>query len=447
MRTLHSVTLITSLLFLISCNKKNKILNALKTTAASDTVQISPEEINVANLAGYFAQNLQQRFTISPKNVTVVKGKKGLKVTVDPADLESLNGGKVDDKIVVTLIELTNVNDLFRSNVATTSDGRLLVSGGSYFVGMESGGQPLRLKPGRTITMDFPHITKGEMELFYGQKDQNGSMNWEVAGQKLELQREEISFTDSNRYAMKPFQEYAESLVETDRGKVFKSMDEEVYYYGKKSTLQQVVDTINRCEQKVFIERISFWPKDLPTDRVLDTNHLISLYGQRFLFILRTYQSIKHETAARERKQRYLDSLKASVKPTLGDQIQKYYAPAELNSLGCINCDRFYNGGETNVETELPITLLNSRIQYFVICKNFRGMLNGFDDFNENSSFVMNNLLVGEPVKIVAFAKNKGILYQAEHNFVVQRNQKPTIEFNVVTPERLSEIFGNNIKL
>ena len=94
---------------------------------------------------------------------------------------------------------MTTSNDLFKSNAATVSNGRLLASGGSYFIGMENNGQKIRLKKGHSLPVDFPVFAKEEMELFYGERDSAGSMNWVKAGNKLEQQFEEMEFNTRSR--------------------------------------------------------------------------------------------------------------------------------------------------------------------------------------------------------------------------------------------------------
>jgi hypothetical protein len=74
---------------------------------------------------------------------------------------------------------------MIRNNVQTASDGKLLVSGGAYFIACSANGHPLRLKPGKTLSVSFPRKSKEEMKLFYGNRDSAGNMNWKPANVSL----------------------------------------------------------------------------------------------------------------------------------------------------------------------------------------------------------------------------------------------------------------------
>src|SRR5262249_9245855 len=127
-----------------------------------------------------------------------VKSRGGLTITVDPGSLEREDGTPLQGDIDISVIELTNVNDLFKSNAATISNGKLLVSGGSYFIGMKNGNSKIKIKKGKSIETEFPFLKKDDMELFYGERDTKGNMNWKEAGTKLQPGFETISFDQYN---------------------------------------------------------------------------------------------------------------------------------------------------------------------------------------------------------------------------------------------------------
>lgn len=127
-----------------------------------------------------------QTFKISADNPTQVKGKQGTIISINPTDLVTENGQPVGKNIDVELKELINQEQLLRTNAQTTSNGQLLVSGGAYFINMTSDGQQLKLKDGKSLSVEFPKITSNEMSLFYGQRDTLGQLNWQQAEQKFE---------------------------------------------------------------------------------------------------------------------------------------------------------------------------------------------------------------------------------------------------------------------
>ncbi|HRO74988.1 MAG TPA: hypothetical protein PLP27_02435 [Crocinitomicaceae bacterium] len=133
-----------------------------------------------------------QFFKVSANKPAKVKGKQGTIISVNPANLETENGKPLGKNIDVELKELTNQQQLLRANAQTVSNGQLLVSGGAYFINMTSDGNQLKLKSGKTLSVEFPKITSEEMYLFYGKRDSLGQMNWGKVDQKFENKPEQV---------------------------------------------------------------------------------------------------------------------------------------------------------------------------------------------------------------------------------------------------------------
>ncbi|MBL7808585.1 MAG: hypothetical protein JNN28_12245 [Saprospiraceae bacterium] len=140
-----------------------------------------------------------------------VTGKNGTVLYINPDDLAAENGQPIGKNIEVELKELSNQRQLLSANAPTVSNGQLLVSGGAYFINLTSEGQQLKLKEGKTLSVEFPKLASEEMYLFYGQRDTLGQLNWIQSGQKFETlppprvasieQRAEMPFSliDSSR--------------------------------------------------------------------------------------------------------------------------------------------------------------------------------------------------------------------------------------------------------
>ena len=126
-----------------------------------------------------------QSFTVSSSKPAQVKGKKGTTVFINPSDLETVDGKSVGNNIQIELKELTNQQQLLRTNAQTVSNGQLLVSGGAYYINMTSDGQQLKLKDGKSLNVAFPKLSDTEMALFYGQRDSLGKINWQKANETL----------------------------------------------------------------------------------------------------------------------------------------------------------------------------------------------------------------------------------------------------------------------
>ena len=445
------LSLVSALLIVVSCNNKKTINPAQATgnslsSTANDTLTVFPADaIDITCYTNGFTEAVTQKFTVTAGRSTIVTAKKGLKITVDPAKLVKEDGSAVNGKIDLEIVELTNSYDLFRSNAATVCNDMLLSSGGSYFIGMECNGQKLRLKEGKALQVSFPVLSEEEMQLFYGERDEDNNMNWKRTAVLLLPQNEDINFTDANRYETN---EIPEPLSELGEARIYRTLSEPVYYYNTRMTLKELVDTINSKGPKVCLQTISFWPKNLPTDRVLDTNYLTTIYGPRLQYILRNCKALQQDEIALEQKKALRDSMMKNWKPSsLSGQLQKYYAASDIKNLGWINCDRFYQyQQQTEVELELPIAFNNSNINYFIIFKSFNGLMNGKLIPDEDSKIILKKMPVGEKITLLAFTKSQGVIYQSKEDFKIEKNKKISPQFKTITEEDLKKMFAGNVR-
>lgn len=434
------------LLLLISCNNQQKTGRLVLPEIAAITAEemLPREEIRLHEYNNAFIQLATQHFTVPPERVTVITAARGFMVTLDPSILEKENGKPVDGPVHVGIIELNNSEELFKSNAATVSNGRLLASGGSYFIGMDCNGQKLRIRKGQRMQVCFPVLKNEEMELFYGARDSLSNMNWQRAGSYLREPEESIFFADNN-----PLQQSALFGFSEITGHVFRSMNDAVYYYDKKITLAALLDTVNKTSAKLCVDTISFWPRSLPVNRVLDTNYLVQLYGPRFQFLLKSCLCKEEEKEELEKWRKLAaDTVENTGTLTLAEQIQKRYAPSGISRLGWINVDRYYRGEPpTDITADLPITFNNSRIEYFVVFKKFNGLLKGSVLVNEQSRVSIRNLPANEEVTLVAFTKSKGQLYHSSTELRTGEELPVPIRFKAISVGEMNKIFGRNARI
>jgi hypothetical protein len=457
-RVAFSCALATLILF--SCNnKKNRInsLNSAESTKQFDTVTIFPDEpLDISTYNTRFIDGATQRFTAHENKISVITAKGKLKVIINPSVLEKEDGSAVDGKINVSIIELTNSDDLFKSNAATISDERLLASGGSYFIGMESDGKKLRIKKGNIMEVNFPLLNDDEMELFYGERDSTGIMNWKQAGKQLQQEFETISFNTGSDYIPRP------TMPEISGMKInyylFNSLDSKVFFSNRLMTIRELVAELKSKGIERVIDTVyySWYGRGHQVIYSLDSTSRGILHGRQFRLIspkvlqlekdsLKELICTQKELFARQTAE-YEKKMGEWKQNDFKEQLKKYYAPATITSLGWINCDRFYKKDQIDVDLDIPITLNNSRIEYFVIFRSFSGLVNYKVDFNEQTKVILKNMPVGEPVTLIAFAKNKGIIYEGKKDFIIEKNKKVPVEFRVISQEELSKTFRNNVK-
>jgi hypothetical protein len=181
-----TLTIFISVCFLIcSCNNpKTTKDNADQNNSTNDKADIT--KLNDA-LKKY--EEPSQLIKVSANKSSIVTGRKGTKISINPNDLVTVSGKPLGQSIEVELKELTNQGQLLSSNAQTISDGKLLISGGAYFIGMTSNGEQLKLKEGKNLSVQFPKLSDKEMALFYGQRNDLGQMNWQKATETFKTTR------------------------------------------------------------------------------------------------------------------------------------------------------------------------------------------------------------------------------------------------------------------
>jgi len=223
--------------FFVVCHSKTDILTMTKTLtffisvcflicSCNDpkTIKENAEQINSSNSKADIAklndalkryEEPSQIIKISADKPSVATGRKGTKISINPKDLVTESGKPLGQTIEVELKELTNQSQLLRTNAQTVSDGKLLVSGGAYFIGMTSNGEQLKLKEGKTLSVQFPKLTDKEMSLFYGQRNELGQVNWQKATETLKFTKSQIQAESSFDYAVEDDKPKRKSDIES----------------------------------------------------------------------------------------------------------------------------------------------------------------------------------------------------------------------------------------
>ncbi len=453
-----SLLLLSGALFACNNNKEHSRTDASNYVVAKSTPNYSQSSsYEMPNLLTYqddFLQGSIQRFKAPARGITVLTGRKGLKVKVDPAALEKADGSAVDGPVIVDMAELTDHNDFFKSNAATICDGQLLASGGSYFIAMHCGEKELRIRDGRTIEVELPQFKKEDMQLFYGSRDENGDMSWESAGQQLRTAiktsaPDEDLFTQASYMGADFLPDFA--LDENKQAKIYKTLKEEIYYYNRKMSIKEIVDTINRYRVKLVVDTVYMWPKsikDLPPGTYVDSNYLYAVYGPTKQFVLKTCHAMEAEKNRNEKIRRSRDSALSNWQPQyLAGQLQKYYSPTKIARLGWLNCDRFYKYEKSDQPLELPVTLNNSKISYFIMYPTVNGMMNGRISVDDPDSAKLTYLPVNIKATLVAFTRINGAFYHCKkENFMVGK-EKLKLDFTVVSADEMRKMFGKNVKI
>ena len=288
------------------------------------------------------------------------------------------------------------------------------------------------------------------MELFYGNRDVDGNMNWQTADKPL-------SFDDMMRYASynPPYPSW-EGLPEfKSKYMMYASLNNKVYFEDKLMSVKNMIDILHKkgVDKNIDTLRIPV-QRDYTVPGSKKNIYFDTLVRYRIMSCSQI-EAEKDSTARmatklqqhQEANRRYNEEwAQFNSSNSLTGQLQKYYAPAEVTQLGWINCDRFYNSPQnTEVPVEMPYTFNNPDVQYFLIYKSFNGLMTGKITKNERQQYILKGLPQGQPVTLVAFIKTNGQAYQYKEDFVIQRGKVLKPDFKAISAEEMKKMFGANV--
>ena len=185
--------------FCFSCNNTTTTTTTTYDSVSTVTTTVDPKhDLFILDSLLKQHETPMQHYKASYAHPMQIKGAKGTIISVNPDDLTTVSGKPFSASIDIELKELTTTEELMRDRAATLSDGRLLVSGGAYYINMSCAGEEVKLKPGKSLAVKFPRITNKDMSFFYGQKDSLGQMNWKPAGPVADSGKKDVTQSDGD---------------------------------------------------------------------------------------------------------------------------------------------------------------------------------------------------------------------------------------------------------
>ena len=124
----------------------------------------------------------QQVFKVNATNTGVISASKGAKLYLPSNGFITPDGRPVSGDMQVSVKEIYTPADMIFNNMPTTSNGKLLESGGEFQVVVSQNNIPLKLAPGNFIKIGIPNTGRNlqVMQVFNGIADANGEVNWVV---------------------------------------------------------------------------------------------------------------------------------------------------------------------------------------------------------------------------------------------------------------------------
>lgn len=394
-----------------------------------------------------------QTFTVQPDRVTTITAEKGTELKINPADLVTSDGRTVTGEVKVVLKEYPGKLDMLKINSQTVSNGRLLVSGGSYYIELTANDVPLQLKEGKSLEAYFPGMKQEGMELFYGSKDENGTMNW-VRPNRSQNQIADRQLRMSNDY---------EGLL---------NFPQEIGFYylrrfrvlitpGELQYLVEVSRTNNQITRRKFdiTDKTRKWITDqITTVQIAYPSYTStdSLTGYYFytddceieldVNVLRkpnTELTIKELNLLKEKVEAYSRERRNWIEQQqFSNSVMKNPG---LKKFGWINCDRFYD--DTSIKKDFIVTLkypgeAATFANVFMVFKNINSLVNGY--YHSNLEYSFKNIPGQEEVALVAFTKVNGKIIAGKTPYFKLSNLKNyELKIQEIEPGQLDPLINS----
>lgn len=164
----------------------NKLPESIKLVENNPSIQ-SKKRLSKSIKLNEYLDNLikKQEFVVDPKKEIRIKCETGTEIIIPPNVLVNKSGEKISSNVKISVKEYYSKSDFILGNLNTTCGSRLIESGGMINIEALAGKDTVYMAKGSNYELKFPNADqKPGMELFYGNRDENGIMNWEQAARK-----------------------------------------------------------------------------------------------------------------------------------------------------------------------------------------------------------------------------------------------------------------------
>lgn len=139
------------------------------------------------------------RHVLRPDRENTVKGRKGTELVFPPNVFVDENGFTTSGSVVLTLEECYSIPEILQAKLSTTSNDKILETAGMIKLTAKADGKELHIAEGKDYTIKFPKNgnPKDDFVLFYGERNDDGIMNWTLA-ENNELPQDEENTGDED---------------------------------------------------------------------------------------------------------------------------------------------------------------------------------------------------------------------------------------------------------
>jgi hypothetical protein len=442
MRHIKTIVILLICTLLFSCNQQDKIKS-------------------VADIYSKLEQE-PQTFKINPSKENILKCKQGTKILI-PSNAFQIPKGLNPDSITLDVKEFYNSGSMITENLSTSSDNRILETGGMLHIDAKYKNERLSLTKGKRFTISMPSDSKKRnMMLFKGTRDSIGKIDWKIdkEGSKInnakalnKIKREyhyiaslarwsyinkdgkEIPLAThpliGSKFTLEEYIVKEQFLSQSDFKKIHDIKGDKIeIVFNINSAGDFYKLRVNNCTDEKIEKAVFNFFDNFPLLDIEKTGLDYSGYAN-WSIVFRTKYVIDKEKYEREFNNKYSKYRQTAIEKMDLNELNTYIFSVSI--LGWINCDRFLDYDKEKIDffiaTENPE---NADIK--LIFTDINSILKGE---NYNGQIIFRNVPLNENVKVLGLNVINEKPVMAVKNTVINKELFNLSDYNKFTISEL----------
>lgn len=419
-----------------------------------DTVIQSPaidkHDTNLnASLAIFFKQleKQPQEFVINTESDTLLSGDDGTALLIPANTFDS------KEDVLISMKEFYSYEDIITNQLTTCSDGKQLITGGMIHINATVNGKEVDIQPGKSIRWFVPDTTAmiQDMQLFTGSVSSINSLSEEIIGRDTVITRgsNSINWIAQSQAFSRDFITTKVKVLDL-RDLPYKTITTGRKYkafYILNSNSQLTKDELKLALQKKYPHYNKIIIPKTAKKKTWDTWSVV-LFSNRESQKT-TYTSIGDSAWIDPREAKlyklpatdtitFTNSSSVAKNSLTNTQLKKLSEKYSVNiqSLGWINCDRFYNDNRTKIEYVVNLNDNASNYYTVLIFDRIKSIMPGYIAGNK---VIFTNVPTGESAKIVSVGIQKEKPVLAVQAVQISQNTFTGLKFEEISPLAFKE--------
>ena len=401
----------------------------------------------------------KQSSSIDPTVDNIIKGEKGTQIFIPANALRFKDGSIPTGKVNIELKEFFSTSDFISNNLSTVSDSFLLETNGMLYISATADGKELVVDNSKSYTIAFPKSdSTRNMELFYGDSTQAGSINWNTALPTTEgfgigydsllvdsalykykvricgymwMNAKETGWTinhpDSNAWIYFKNNFNLPSNLEDEIKKAEQFLEVKIFINEQGKIYKAVLRNNLSPELKMFISNFFM---NMPAFNMRSPNYF---YPElEYKIMLCGHEEFDQEKYAERFKQKYIEYKDKAIEKMDKGELGIYVFSA--TKFGWINCDRFYFDEREKID--FIVKAPSAEAKTFIVFENINSIMSG--NYN-NGNFVFPNVPIDSKVKVIAINFENGKPKMAVQQNTVTKNAVSISNFKDFTITELEK--------